>query len=129
MPKLKQALVVTDDEEVQQELLSVLKRIGYKVTSTRDTSRTQEALGNRQYEIALIGASLPEMTWRSTVTLLKSKSRTTRLVMVTRRADEAEMRSALTAGAYIVLDRPVSEEEVADILSLPRDGQLLILRD
>ena len=49
--------------------------------------------------------------------------------MVTRQADEAEMRSALTAGAYIVLDRPVSEAEVADILSLPRDGQFVVLRD
>jgi len=69
------------------------------------------------------------MSWRSTLTTLKSKSKTTRLVMVTRQVDEAEMRSALTAGAYIVLDRPVSEAKVADILSLPRDGQFVVFRD
>ena len=126
---VKQALIVTDDRVLQQELSTVLKGIGYRVTASRDTSRTQEALGSRQYEIAFIGAPLPEMSWRSTLTTLKSKSRTTRLVMVTRKVDEAEMRSALTTGAYIVLDRPVSEAEIADILSLPKDGQLVVLRD
>ena len=129
MPQLKQALVVTSDRVLQQELSTVLKGIGYRVTSTQDTSKTQEALGNRKYEIAFIGAPLPDMSWRSTVTILKSKSRTTRLVMVTRQVDEAEMRSALTAGAYIVLDRPVSEEKVANILALPRDGQFVVFRD
>jgi len=129
MPQVKQALIVTADRALQQELSTVLKGIGYRVTSSRDASKTQEALGNRQYEIAFIGAPLPEMSWRSTLTTLKSKSKTTRLVMVTRQVDEAEMRSALTAGAYIVLDRPVSEAKVADILSLPRDGQFVVFRD
>ena len=129
MPQVKQALIVTDDRALQQELSTVLKGIGYRVTSSRDASKTQEALGNRQYEVAFIGAPLPEMSWRSTLTTLKSKSKTTRLVMVTRQVDEAEMRSALTAGAYIVLDRPVSEAKVADILSLPRDGQFVVFRD
>lgn len=129
MPQVKQALIVTDDRALQQELSTVLKGIGYKVTATRDTSKSQEALGNRQYEVAFIGAPLPELSWRSTVTTLKSKSRTTRLVMVTRQIDEAEMRSALTAGTYIVIDRPVSEAKVSDILSLPGDGQLVVLRD
>lgn len=129
MPQVKQALVVTEDRALQQELSTVLKGIGYRVTAAGDTSKTQEALGSRQYEVAFIGARLPEMSWRSTVTTLKSKSPTTRLVMVTRQVDEAEMRSALIAGAYIVLDRPVSEAKVSDILSLPGDGQFVVLRE
>ena len=129
MPQVKRALVVTDDSALQQELSTVLKGIGYKVTATRDTSRTQEALGSRQYEIAFIGAPLPDMSWRSTVATLKSKSRTTRLVMVTRQVEEAEMRAALTAGAYIVLDRPITEAELEDIISVSRDGQFVVLRD
>ena len=126
---VKQALIVTDDRVLQQELSTVLKGIGYRVTAARDTSKSQEALGSRQYEIAFIGAPLPEMSWRSTLTALKSKSRTTRLVMVTRQVQEAEMRAALTAGAYIVLDRPISETELEDIISLSRDGQFVVLRD
>jgi DNA-binding response OmpR family regulator len=129
MTQQKQALVVTADRTLGQELSAVLKGIGYSVTSTRETSETRQILGNRQYEIAFIGAPLPEMSWRSTLNALKSKSMTTRLVMVTRQVDESDMRSGLTGGAYFVLDRPVSEGKIADILSLPRDGQLVVFRD
>lgn len=52
------------------------------------------------------------MTWRATSRRVKGLSRTTSVIMMARSADEEDVRLALNAGAYVVLDRPLAREQV-----------------
>ncbi len=108
---------------------AILEGIGYDVTVIDNVWQTQETLGSRQYEVAVMGESLPNLNWQNTLKTIKQSSRTTRVLMTTRQAPEGDLRSALNAGAYVVLDRPVSQDQISDILGLQKDGLFVVLRD
>ena len=129
MADTRQDLLVTGDDVLRDEMSAILEGIGYDVTVIDNVWQTQETLGSRQYEVAVMGESLPNLNWQNTLKTIKQSSRTTRVLMMTRQAPEEDLRSALNAGAYVVLDRPVSQDQVSDILGLQKDGLFVVLRD
>ncbi|MDP7534838.1 MAG: response regulator [SAR202 cluster bacterium] len=129
MADTRQALLVTGDDVLRDEMSAILEGIGYDVTVIDNVWQTQETLGSRQYEVAVMGESLPNLNWQNTLKTIKQSSRTTRVLMTTRQAPEGDLRSALNAGAYVVLDRPVSQDQISDILGLQKDGLFVVLRD
>jgi DNA-binding response OmpR family regulator len=124
----KQALIVEDDKDVTEELKSLLGSIGFKVTTLEDPLKVAEALGTHQYEVALLNKRLPQMSWRSTFSTVKSASRSTTIIMISHSADEEDIRTALSAGSYVVLNRPVSEQQLTHLLSPKNDGMFVALR-
>ena len=68
------------------------------------------------------------MTWRATSRRVKGLSRTTSVIMMARSADEEDVRLALNAGAYVVLDRPLAREQVAGLISSQSEGLLVVVR-
>ncbi|MDP6071611.1 MAG: response regulator [SAR202 cluster bacterium] len=129
MADTRQDLLVTGDDVLRDEMSAILEGIGYDVTVIDNVWQTQETLGSRQYEVAVMGESLPNLNWQNTLKTIKQSSRTTRVLMTTRQAPEGDLRSALNAGAYVVLDRPVSQDQISDILGLQKDGLFVVLRD
>ena len=100
----------------------------YSVTRLNGSNDVLETLGTHQYEVALVNAKLPDMTWRSTFRAIKSLSRTTVVIMITQSADERDIRLALNAGSYIVLTRPVTQRQLTDLICSRGDGLLVVLR-
>ena len=129
MPQAKQALIVDDDQALAVELKSLLNSLGFKVTMVQDPAQATQVLGARQYQLALMNMTLPEMTWRRTLRTVKNASLTTTVMMITRTADEGEFRQALNAGAYISLDRPLTQGQLAQLIASQSDGLFVLLRD
>ena len=128
MPQIRQALIMDDDEEVVVELRSLLRGLGFRVTTISDPALLEDTLGDRRYELALVNLALPDKSWPGTFQTIKSASRTTTVVMMTRHADEKDVRLAYTAGAFMMLDRPVTSEQLAGLTSPQADGLFVVLR-
>jgi two-component system phosphate regulon response regulator OmpR len=128
MPETKQALIVGEDQDIAMELTSLLGGLGFDVTTLHDPAQVTQTLESRRYEVALMSRALPEMSWRNTLQTLRSASRDTTFVMITRSADEQDIRSALSAGAYVAVARPLSQEQLSHLISPKRNGLFLLLR-
>lgn len=128
MPRTKQALIIDDDQDVTGELKSLLNGLGYKVTTLQNASAITDAIGTRQYEVALVNMRLPDANWRRTFRAVKTASKTTTVIMMARSPDEDDVRYALNAGSYIVLNRPLSRDQLNSIISPRNDGLFVVLR-
>ena len=127
---MKQALIVEDDQDVARELSSLLNNMGFKVTTLDDATLAAEKLSTHQFEIALMNKTLPEESWQATLTAVKSASRSTTVIMMSRTANEEDIRIALSSGAYIVLDRPIDQARMTSLLASPKnDGLFVSLRE
>jgi len=128
MAQIKQALLVDDDEDMVIELESVLVSMGFKVTTIQDPEQINETLGVHQYQLALVNKPIPEMGWRKTLRTVKMASRSTTVIMITRHAQEEDIRNALSAGAYLVMQRPISQEKLANLIAFDSDELFILLR-
>ncbi len=129
MSRKRQALIVEDDPEVTLELESLLDNLGFEVTKVRESDAITDTLGNHVFEVALLNATLPDMSWRRTLREVKTASRTTTVLMVTRNAEEEDIRVALNAGAYVALERPLNKQQLTDLISPQYDGLFVSLRN
>ena len=128
MPRTKQALIVEDDADVTSELESLLDRMGFEVTRIQEPDRVEEAIGNHIYEVALLNATLPGLSWRRTLRAVKNVSPATTVIMITRHAGEEDIRVALNAGAYAAVERPLSRKQLTSLISPQFDGLFVALR-
>ncbi|MCH7786979.1 MAG: response regulator [Chloroflexi bacterium] len=129
MAQTKQALIVDEDHDTAGELKELLDGMGFEVTTLEDPSQATETLEANQYEVALMNMTLPDMTWRKTFRIVKSVAHGTTVIMMARSANEDDIRSALNAGAYVVLERPLSQEQMNHVISPRNDGMFVLLRD
>ncbi|MDP6452614.1 MAG: response regulator [SAR202 cluster bacterium] len=129
MPDTKKALMTMADSELSQELATLLDGLGYQVTEILDVSYVLENLTDNRYDLLVMGAALPDLSWQNTVDELRKTSNAARVVLMTRAAGEADLRSALNAGGYAVLERPISPAKLSDIIALPRYGMFVLVRD
>ena len=128
MRRKKQALIVEADADVTSELESLLDRVGFEVTRLREPDRVEEAIGNHVYEVALLNAPLPDLSWHRTLRAVKNASRTTTVIMITRHAGEEDIRVALNAGAYAAVKRPLTKQQLTSLISPKCDGLFVALR-
>ena len=129
MSMTRQALIVEEDSNLAGELESLLSGIGFTVTTIQDPTQASDTLGEHQYEFAFMNMVLPEMTWKRTLTTIKSAARTTTVMMVRCNASEGEIRLALNSGAYVALKRPMTSDQLTHLISPKNDGLLIVLRD
>ena len=127
-PERKQALIVEPDQEVAQELQEALNSLGFKVTTLGDTTQVTETLESHQYQLALMNVTLPEMNWIRTFRSVKNWAGNATVITMTRTADEHEIRNAINAGSYVVLDRPINTDQLSCLTSPSNDGMFVLLR-
>ena len=128
MPSAKQALIVDDNPDMATELESLLKDMGFKVTTIQEPEKVAPTLESREYEIALMNMTLPGMNWRRTIATIKHTARTTTILAVKQAPDEDDIRLALNAGAYAVFDRPLTGKQLSSLLAPQNDGMFIALR-
>ena len=129
MSRTRQALIVERDKDISSELMSLLSGLGFKVTITEDPTEVTDTLVNREFEVALMNMPLPDMTWKKTLKTVKSAARTTTIIMMSSEStDDDVLRSALSSGAYAVLDRPLTQEQIHNLIAPQNDGLFVVLR-
>ena len=124
----RKALIVEEDSEVASELTSILSDMGYKVTTIDDPAEVTNTLGTHQFEVALLNMRLPDLSWRGTFKAIKSASRSTTVIMMSQETAEEDKRTALTAGAYISMERPLDGARFSQLISAKNDGMFVALK-
>ena len=125
---VRQALIVEDNNDIAEELKVILGDMGYKVTTLDNPAEVTDTLGTHQYEVALLNMQLPDMNWRGTFNAIKSASRSTTVIMMSQKADEEDKRTALTAGAYVSMERPLDGAKFVHLISPKNDGMFVSLK-
>ena len=125
---MKQALIVEKDQLVATELETVLGQLHFEVTTLADPVQAPAALEERQYAIAFVNLKLPNTSWQTTLRTVKQASRSTTVILMTRSADEEDVWPAVRSGAYGVLDRPLTRNQLASLIAPRYDGLFIVLR-
>lgn len=127
MPEQVDALLVGGRRFVA-ELRPLLDALGYRVGLAEDMDQARRSMAARRYQLALVDVT-EARGWRRSIGVLKRVSRDTAVIAVALAPpEEAEVRSALSAGAYAVLDRPLEPEGVRSVFHPRNDGMLVVVR-
>ena len=129
MPQTKHALLVEDDQNMAVELSDLLKRIGFRVTVLEEPTEALGALESHEYEVALMNMQLPDQSWQDTLKAVRNASKSTTIIMIARAPEENDVRTALNAGSYAVLERPLSQDQLSNLIAPKNSGMFVALRD
>ncbi len=125
---MKRTLIVDPNGSLATEITPLLLSIGSTVTSVHEFDHLAETVGSRRYETALLNVTDRDEQWRETWQELKQTARTTTLIAISMVANESELPGALSAGAYVVLDSPMSRESLGNLVRSENDGLFVFLR-
>ena len=129
MPQTKHALIVENDENMAGELTELLKKIGFKVTLMENPSEALGALESHEYEVALMNMQLPDQSWQNTLSSVRKASKSTTIIMIAKAPEENDVRTALNAGSYAVLDRPLTQDQLSSLIAPKNSGMFVALRE
>jgi DNA-binding response OmpR family regulator len=118
-------LVVEDDEDIQEIVLSVLSRAGYEVLVEGDGEAGLATALSRQPDLVILDWMMPGLTGVEVCRAMRADSRTKDIavLMLTSRAQEADIDQAFTAGADDYMVKPFRGRELLSrVTSLTAKG-------
>lgn len=129
-------LIAEDEESILLSLDFLMKRCGFLTRTVRDGEQALRALGDFQPHVVVLDVMLPRMNGLEVCRALRADPALlgTRVLMLTAKGGEDEIRQGLAAGADDYLVKPFATQELvahvkallADPVpgSLVRDGDL-----
>jgi two-component system OmpR family response regulator len=106
-----QILVVDDDPEIRQLLLTYLEKNGYRVTTAGDGSAMWQVLERTRIDLVVLDIMLPGEDGLELCRRLRARSRLP-IIMLTARGDEMDRVLGLEIGADDYLAKPFSAREL-----------------
>ena len=118
-PENQKIYVVDDDPAVRDSMRMVLESYGLTVFDYDSAERFLEDSAARNNEGCLIlDQHMPSMTGLQLLDTLRGHRVMLPVVMVTGRSDSSLKESARKAGATVILDKPVSDEDLLQAIEL-----------
>ena len=114
-------LVVEDDLDIQELVVSVVSRAGYEVFAEGDGEAGLAAALTQQPDLVILDWMMPGLTGVEVCRALRMdpRAKDTAILMLTSRAEEADIDQAFTAGADDYMVKPFRGRElVSRVLSL-----------
>lgn len=112
----KHILIAEDEANTRISLNILLKRAGYKVTSTSDGIRALEMLtkqdNSEAYDLLLTDIQMPEMTGLELIRKIKEKQMFLPVIVFTGFGDKDTVVELLREGCEDYLDKPFSEDDL-----------------
>ncbi len=119
------ALVVEDDEMVQNLLSAYLQQCGYRVTAVGSAAAMWQIVASDKIDIVLLDLGLPDEDGIAVARMFRSKH-TAPLMIITARSDRDDRLAALRLGADDYLVKPFDPQEmlirVENLLARARGG-------
>ena len=84
---------------------------------------------SHEYEVALMNMQLPEQSWQKTLSLVREASKSTTIIMIAKAPEENDVRTALNAGSYAVLKRPLTQDQMTSLIAPKNSGMFVALRE
>ncbi|MBF0124330.1 MAG: sigma 54-interacting transcriptional regulator [Magnetococcales bacterium] len=111
-------LVVDDDCSTSEMVVHVMSRPGYDITAADSLQQAMEALQQRNYDLVISDLLLPDGSGLQLLTEVRKNHPRTHTILLTGFPDVATVQSALRAGAFDYLIKPVIPSKLAHIADL-----------
>jgi len=114
----KRILVVDDEEVISVYLQKKLEKLGYDVTVANDGEKALNVAVNEKPDIVLMDVKLPRMTGTDVCRLLKADNNTRNIpvILLSAKAQPAEIKAGLDAGADRYMCKPASFPAILDAI-------------
>ena len=113
---LGKILVVDDDDSMRITLEAIIEDEGYDVIGVRDGYEAIKAVQKRNYDLVFMDIKMPGINGVETYREIKKANPGSVVVMMTGFSVEELVKEALQEGAYGVIYKPYSMEQVIDIM-------------
>ena len=108
-------LVAEDDEDIVLLVATRLKRDGYDVVTARSGAEALELMEARRPDLAVLDIGMPPPDGIEVVRRIRNDAglRDTRLLLLTAKAQESDVRRGLEAGADAYVSKPFSPADLS----------------
>jgi DNA-binding response OmpR family regulator len=109
-------LIADDDADILSLVRAVLERAGNEVISVGDGAQALASVTERMPDLAVLDISMPELDGLEVLRRLRADSATSALpvVLLSARAQEADVKLGFELGASAYVKKPFSPRELAD---------------
>jgi two-component system, OmpR family, phosphate regulon response regulator PhoB len=109
-------LIADDDADILSLVRAVLERSGHEVISVGDGLQALASVTERKPDLAVLDISMPELDGLEVLRRLRADSATSELpvVLLSARAQEADVKLGYELGASAYVKKPFSPRELAD---------------
>jgi DNA-binding response OmpR family regulator len=107
-------LVADDDRDIRDLVTYRLTRIGYEVVQAHDGEEALKLASERTPDLAILDVMMPRVDGFEVTRRLRTDERTARMpvILLTSRAQEADVERGFAAGADDYLRKPFSPQEL-----------------
>ncbi|MCL1904174.1 MAG: response regulator transcription factor [Oscillospiraceae bacterium] len=111
---MKRILVCEDEDTIRDFVVINLKRAGYNVTDVRNGEEALEAFeeADGQFDIALLDITMPGIDGTQVCKILREKSKSLGIIMLSAKAQEMDKVNCLMLGADDYVTKPFSPSEL-----------------
>ena len=122
---MKKILIADDEPNIVTALEFVLRRSGYEVLVARDGESALQLVQAERPHLVLLDVMMPLASGYDVCRRIRERDelRDIRVIMLTAKGGEAEMRKGLAAGADLYVTKPFSTQDV-----MTRVNELLGIR-
>ncbi len=105
-----------DDEDILLLVTMRLRRDGYEVVQARDGTEALAAARERRPAVAVLDVGMPELDGLGVLAAIRADPQlaATRVLLLTAKAQESDVRRGFDAGADGYLKKPFSPAELAE---------------
>jgi DNA-binding response OmpR family regulator len=105
-------LVVDDDQELRENIREILDDAGFAVTMAASGEEALDCLERQPFDVILLDLIMPGMDGKEVLPLIKRKSPSVRVIMITAFATIENAVSAMRKGADDYLTKPFKVDEL-----------------
>jgi CheY-like chemotaxis protein len=109
-------LIADDDADILALVKAVLERSGHEVVAVRDGAEALASVGARKPDLAVLDIAMPEVDGLEVLRRLRADATTSDLpvVLLSARAQEADVKRGFAIGASAYLKKPFSPRELSE---------------
>ncbi len=109
-------LVIDDEDSIREYLSMMLEREGYEVLAASDGKKAVKLSKRESFDAVITDIQLPGMTGIEILGSFKESDPTVPIIIVTGHASQESAIEALNLGAFYYLLKPVSNEELKQVV-------------
>ena len=116
MSKQARVLVADDDEDILTLIKAALERAGHEVIAVQDGAQALACLQSQEPDLAVLDISMPELDGLEVLRRVRDGEGTRALpvILLTAKAQEADVEHGYAAGASAYVKKPFSPRELAE---------------
>jgi CheY-like chemotaxis protein len=115
MTSARLVLVADDEEDILTLVSTIVERAGHEVVSVRDGAQVLAAIRERRPDLVVLDISMPEVDGLEVLRRVRADGETRELpvLLLSARAQEADVRRGFDTGASAYVKKPFSPSELA----------------